>query len=135
MAFISIHYNEGKKRVKYESVYLLYKKKRETRKVFDTGDFVKDWFNCIKFCITDVIKTDSLILMSSTVDTFIMNGAPYSSAYLMFNKKKEPYLEYLPVPKSVKEQLLRKKVLEEGIELFIEKDKKYTWEQLKERCK
>jgi len=116
MAVIGINYDDGnKKKLGYESVSLSLMLNDEDI-LFNTGDFVKDWYDCIKYVIINEI--DEPIMHSSSVDHFIMDGAPYDSAHL--NTESTPILEY------------NKKI--KGIEFFVKEGTKPTWEELKLIC-
>lgn len=128
MAVISITYDEGnKKDLKYKSVNLSH---RVGREVFDTGDFVQDWYDCNKYIINNDIDAGEHISHSSSVDHFIMDGAKFTSAYLHVENKK-PILKYAgPDFDVVKDRAL----YENGIEFFVEENTTPTWEELKDRC-
>lgn len=101
----------------YESVYLYLRTGKET--LFKSGNFVKDWFNAKKKFM-EVSDNEGYLSASSTVDQFIMDGAPYESAYLVF-KDDNPELVY--------------EYDEKGWEMFVEKGTRPTWEELKKLCK
>lgn len=108
----------------YEHVYIHYYQAGEDKeKLFDTGNFVKDWFDALKWYLTGDFPEH--LANSSTVDHFIMDGAPYDSAYLKFKSDKTPYLDYAHDYFSG----------EDGIELFVPQGTQPTWEELKEMCK
>jgi hypothetical protein len=117
MAVIRIDYDDGNiNDLKYESVRISYGITSE--KTFASGNFVKDWFDCKKFFALEI--ENEFLLHSSSVDHFIMDGAPYDSVYLK-NENDNPYLT---------------RVYDgEGIELFVPKGTLPTWEELKEMCK
>jgi hypothetical protein len=77
MAFVSIKYNGINETLKYESVHLSTYDNKEL--IFNSGNFVKDWFDCIKYCCTELSES---IRHSSVVDHFFFDGAEYDSAYL-----------------------------------------------------
>ena len=131
MAFITIQYNEGnKKKLNYKSVQISYEK--SLKKTFNSGNFVKDWFDCIKFFNIEV-SDNEFLAHSSSVNHFIMDGAQYDSAYLHIVDKK-PVLKY--VDESDEHYLLTQRdVYEGGIELFVASKTQPTWEELKELCK
>ncbi len=116
MAIISINYNDGnRKKLGYNSISLsLMSQTNEI--IFNTGNFIKDWYDCIKHIIINQI--DEPVCHSSSVDHFIMDGAPYDSAYLKTDSV--PSLSYEP--------------MSNGLEFFVEKDTKPTWEELKNLC-
>lgn len=119
MAVIGINYDGDGKKIKYESVYLHYGNDKE--KKFASGNFVKDWYDCLKFCIMKLSgKDNAFFAHSSTVNHFIMDGAPYSSAYL--DTKGEPKLVY------------KFSYEEDRIEFFVSQGTKPTWEELRKLC-
>ncbi|MFA5207566.1 MAG: hypothetical protein WC428_02800 [Candidatus Paceibacterota bacterium] len=120
MAVIGINYDEGnEKDLKYESVSLHF---NNEEKLFNSGNFVKDWWDMMKFVITVACldKTDPYYIHSSSVNHFIMDGAPYDSAYLKMEGDKTSLIyEYE----------------DDLMEFFVPEDTKPTWEELKEMCK
>ncbi len=119
MAVISIHYDEPNT-LDYTSVDISFF--NNDKKKFNSGDFVKDWFDALKFFVTGDFNNEHF-MYSSSVNHFIMDGAPFESSYLRFDKPDgEPYL--------TKDYGDGK-----GMELFVEEGKDYTWLELKERCK
>jgi hypothetical protein len=132
MAVIGINYDEGnEKDLGYKSVYLHYGKDKS--KVFDSGNFIKDWWNCRKFMIQDLGDTEQHWSHSSTVDHFIMDGAPYDSAYLHMVDDKA-VLKY--VDRTDPQYLITQQhIYDGGIEFFVPEGTQPTWEELKETCK
>lgn len=123
MAVTGINYDEGnKKDLKYKSVYIHFGDKQE--KVFDSGNFVKDWFDLRKFQILE-IGNKEFFANSSTVDHFIMDGAPYDSAFLVFHEQAQEHLLYYGHERDP----------QEGIEFFVPEGTQPTWKELKEMCK
>jgi len=116
MAIISINYNESgfEPDLGYKSV--AFKPRQGEEKLFDSGDFIKDWYNCTKYIITEWDNVDEEPLMhSSSVDHFIMDGAKFDNAKLIF-KGDEPMLSYVNYL--------------EGIEFFVPENTQPTWEEL-----
>jgi hypothetical protein len=69
MALIKVIYNDGNKaNLNYKSVEIIFEK---CKKTFDTGNFVKDWFDCVNFIVENRVKHFSY---SSSVDHFITDG-------------------------------------------------------------
>lgn len=136
MAVISINYDEGnEENLGYESVEIHYGKNE--KKVFDSGEFVKDWFDMRKMVILELSKTESHFPLSSSVNHFIMDGAPYDSAYLHFTEDKA-ILKYINRKKNnldMDEMIANREIYENGIEFFVEENTTPTWEELKERFK
>ena len=132
MAYTTINYDDGnKENLGYESVEIHYGKNQ--KKFFNTGNFVKDWWDLRKFQIQKLAETESFFTHSSSVDHFIMDGAPYDSAYMhMVNDK--AVLKY--VDKSKPNYLFdQEDIYEKGIEFFVPEGTQPTWEELKEMCK
>jgi hypothetical protein len=122
MAVISVSYNEGSKNLDYKSLQLSLMDK--TKKVFNSGDFVKDWFDVWKWINTNDINEP--IMRSSSVDHFIMDGAPYDSGYLHIIDGKG----ILKYPNRVdKDWYLNSDF--DGLEVFVNKGTKPTWEEYK----
>lgn len=114
MSFTNINYEEPYA-TSYKSVDLSYRS-QDTKIVFDSGDFVKDWYDCRKHIIFS--ESDGPHGNSSSVDHFIMDGAPFDSMYLKFDENKLPHLS--------KES--------DGIEFFVKEGTTPTWLELRELC-
>jgi hypothetical protein len=86
------------------------------KKVFDSGNFVKDLFNLMKFIVTELSETEPHFVGSSSVDHFFMDGGDElaDSAYLFDGELKYP-----------------KGIFDEGIEILVPKGTKPTWSELK----
>lgn len=131
MAVISISYDEGnKKELGYKSVNLSYNNIKD-KKSFNSGDFVKDWYDCLKFLIIKNIVDDEPLIHSSSVDHFIMDGAKFDSAYL-HTKKEETVLKY--TSNTLNTIYLDYDICEDGIEFFVPEGTKPTWEEHRELC-
>lgn len=138
MAVIGITYDGGnhydddgnliENPIQYESVYLYTSKERTE---FNSGDFVKDWHSAhVKYF--DGNKNEPLS-HSSTVNHFIMDGAPYSSAYLHYVND-EYVLKY--VDRSNPNYLYsQREIYENGLELFVAENTQPTWEEYKQLIK
>ena len=130
MAVISIEYCGGnyhddddnliEEPIDYKRVSLFFSDDKEF--FFDSGDFIKDWYFAKKKFL-EFVDNEYTLVQSSSVDHFIMDGAPYESAYLVFNDNDESkvHLEY--------------EYNEKGWEMFVNKGTKPTWEELKKYCK
>lgn len=133
MATIGINYNESGKEndLGYKGVCLHYGKFEE--KVFDSGDFVKDWFECKKFIANSkILEEEVFVLQSSSVDHFFMDGAKFDFAYLHFEND-EPVLKY--IDKSDPRWFINQQnVFENGWEYFVDENTKPTWDELRIRC-
>jgi len=117
MSVTSINYEEGStvKDLGYKSVNVYYGD--GVNKNFDSGDFVKDWYDALKFTLH--LEDEFGHSHSSSVDHFIMDGAEFDSAYLGFDpKNQEPRLYY--------------NYGDGGVELFVKKETKPTWNELRE---
>lgn len=120
MAVVNIDYNDGnKKNLGYKSIDVSYNNLKSKKK-FNTGNFVKDWYDCVKFCITQIGNKEP-ISHSSSVNHFFMDGAKFDSAYLVVTKEKTS-LSY------------DAKMHGENIELFVEENTTPTWEELRKIC-
>lgn len=126
MAIFSITYNEGGNPIDYKSVEVYYSYSNKL-KSFNTGDFVKDWYNAIKYYIKNL--NEEHFICSSTIDHFFMDGADYDSAFLHIENDL-PILKY--IDKNDKEWYNSQVV--EGIELFVKAGTRPTWEELKDYC-
>ena len=119
MAVIGINYIEGKPET-YESVYIHL---NEGEKIFNSGDFIKDWFQCNNVLVQLSWSGKEISFSnSSTVDHFIMDGAKFDSAYLKIDSDLW-YLDYKYDANSP------------GFEFFVKRGTKPTWEELKKHCK
>jgi hypothetical protein len=115
MSFTTINYNEGTRDLKYKSVEVHYGKNLKEKIFFKSGDFVKDWYDRVKFIIMQ-INDEEYHTCSSSVNHFIMDGA-YETAWL-----KGASLVYEDFEEH------------DGIELFVPEGTKPTWEELREMC-
>lgn len=129
-AVISIEYDEGnKKNLGYKYVSISYDNEK---KEFASGNFVVDWYNAKKFFVNDLSDKVTYMCHSSSVDHFIMDGAPYDSAYLNFVDGK-PVLKYLD--RTDEYWFLDRENITKGMEIFVPENTKPTWEELKEIVK
>jgi len=103
----------------YEAIELSFGDNKKER--FDSRDFVKDWYEMMKYISQSGINEKESISFSSSVDHFIMDGDKYDSAYLYIIENK-PILQYSD-----------EKI--EGLEFFVHKGTKPTWDELKEYSK
>lgn len=121
MAVVGINYEEGsrKKDLGYKSVRIAYDNVNKV-KIFDSGDFVKDWYRCNEFIAKNLVDSEPFFANSSSVDHFIMDGANFDSMYLTIKDDKPLlYTEYDG----------------NGQEIFVNKGKTPTWEEYKKYCK
>ena len=105
----------------YESVDIYHDNKTT---IYNSGNFVKDWFDCLKFVLMGGIGEYPILSNSSSVDHFIMDGASklYDSGYLIVNEE-GVRIEY------------DTKYHDKGFEVFVAKGTTPTWEELKQLCK
>jgi len=129
MAMISIEYCGGnypdeddnlvEAPIDYRSVILYLSSNEEF--IFESGYFPKDWYQAKKKFL-EVADEELYFLHSSSVDHFIMDGAPFDSVWVVFDDDEgNAHLEYTDIGK--------------GWELFVDKGTQPTWEELKKLCK
>jgi hypothetical protein len=114
--------------LKYKSVYIHY---RGGEKIFDSGNFIKDWFDAKKFYSQELIDKEPHLSGSSTCDHFLMDGAEFNSAYLHMDDDK-PVLKYVDRSNDL---FIQRQVWDGGWEFFVKEGTQPTWEELKEMCK
>jgi len=132
MAYTTINYDDGNtENLGYESVELHYGK--DQKKFFKTGNFLKDWWDLRKFQIQELMDSEPFFTHSSSVDHFIMDGAPYDSAYLHTTDEGKPILKY--VNRSDPNYHFSQTEIYEGLEFFVPEGTQPTFEELKEICK
>ena len=130
MAFIRINYDDGnRENLSYESVEIHYG--NDLKKCFASKNFIKDWWDMRKFMILE-LSDEIYFTKSSSVDHFIMDGAPYDSAFLHIvdGKSVLKYIDY-----AEDNYLYSQQDIYEGIEFFVPQGTQPTWEELKEICK
>lgn len=122
MSVISIRYNGYKETIKYIHLSC-------DDDIYNSGNFVVDWFNVI----TDYIVNNkySYITVSSSLDHFIMDDAPFHSAYLykMNNKWELIYID------EIEDLLEQDIIIRKGIEFFVPENNRMSWEELKTYCR
>ncbi len=111
---ISIEYEDGNPQVGEQSVSIFGSLTGD--KVFDTGDFVKDWYNAMEFALKNLKKLESLSF-SSSVYHFVSDGALYEEKYLSVTGEKP--------------ELIDTQKKEGDILMFIPKGRSMTWKELK----
>jgi len=123
MAVIGISYDEGNKiDLGYKSVEILYNDLKD-KKTFSTGNFIKDWYDMRKFIIQFLLDSEPFFSYSSSVDYFIIDGAPYDSIYLKTDDNGNPYLTNICDHN------------DDDIEFFVPEGTRPSFEELKEMCK
>lgn len=115
MAFISVKYRGKNTSLVYEGVVLTTRKDKEF--LFNSGNFVKDWYEA-KGKYIELASDELYLTQLSAVDHFIMDGANFDSAWLVWEGDAEN-------PKLVYE------FTEQGWEMFVPKGTQPTWEELK----
>lgn len=117
---ISIDYAYFDEKVHYEKIVLTFNNLND-KKEFSSGNFVKDWYDCMKYYFQEISDKDedSMLCCSSSVYDFLCDGAPFDSLYLHFSKDGSPVLKHDS---------------EDGFEFFVEAGTKPTWEELRELC-
>lgn len=140
MAFITINYDGGntydddgnviENDIIYESVEL---HAGEEKFIFNSGNFPKDWYEAKKKYNLEIQDKEPYLSASSSVDHFIMDGAPYDSAYLHFVNDL-PVFKYVDdtEPNYLNNQAY---IFQEGWEFFVVEGTKPTWEEFKELVK
>lgn len=121
MAVVSINYQEGNPE-NYKSVEVSYNHVTE-RAFFASGNFIVDWYNMNKWLANEIdgeLRNEHAFSNSSSVDHFVMDGAPVESRYLKIDEDGNPYL--------TKEYDWH----DTGTEIFIPAGQDWTWEQLKQ---
>lgn len=109
---ISIKYNEPNVN-EYKGVQI-------GDKDFNSGDFVKDWYDMRKYLIHLTDDEWEPIMCSSSVDHFFMDGAEFDSAYLKeINDVWDLSYEHD----------------DSCVEFFVPKGEKWTWKELRKYCK
>lgn len=124
MAVYGVNYDEGSKLLGYKSVYIYFG--NDQKRVFDSGNFIKDWFDMMKFIIEELNETESYFVGSSSVDHFFMDGA--DELY------DEVYLVEISVDGETKNELTN--VYDgDAIKFYVPTGTQPTWVELKEICK
>lgn len=129
MAFITVEYCGGnyhddndnlvEEPIVYKQVSLYLSNDEEF--FFNSGDFVKDWYFAKKKFL-EFADSEYDLVHSSSLDHFIMDGAPYDSAYLVYDENTDgAHLEY--------------DYNEKAWEMFVNQGTRPTWEELKKYCK
>ena len=95
MAVIGINYCGGNYRdendnlvedpINYKSVRMSLSSSKEV--LFESGNFIKDWYDAIKLFLS-INEYEGFLMHSSSVDDFLMAGAPYEKAYLVIIDEK-----------------------------------------------
>lgn len=138
MAVIGINYDGGNEyddddnvisnNMVYNSVYL-YTSKKEY--VFNSGDFVKDWFNAKKKYM-ELMKEEPFLSQSSSCNHFQGDGGAFDSAYLHAIDGK-PVLKYVNRDSELW-FIEQRDIYENGWEFFVKENEQPTWEELKKYC-
>ena len=125
MSVIRINYTGYKETLKYLNVEC-------DDVIYNSGDFVVDWFNLY----TDYIVNNkfSYLSGSSSIDHFIMDGAPFDVAYLYRIDKVNDTWELMYINDDM-DLLLQNDIINKGIEFFVPENNHMTWQELKLYCK
>lgn len=113
----------------YESVSL---RTRDGNLIFNSGNFVKDWFDAKKKYM-EIMDDEPFLSASSTCNHFQWDGGKYDSAYLHVVDG-VCVLKYMDDTKDFLDDDQRD-IFENGWEFFVDEGTKPTWEELKEICK
>lgn len=111
----------------YESVSLFIKGNKTL--IFNSSNFVKDWFDAKKKYV-EIMHDEPFLSASSTCNHFQWDGGKFDSAYL-HTIDDVPVLKYMDDSKLIDEQT----DVYNGWEFFVDEGTKPTWEELKEICK
>jgi hypothetical protein len=125
MSVISVKYNGYKKKLKYIHLSC-------DDNIYNSGDFVVDWFNVMHDYIVN--NKYPYISTSSSIDHFIMDGAPFDGTYLYQVDKVNEKWELIYID-DVKDLLEQNEIVRKGIEFFVPEDNHMNWEELKLYCK
>jgi len=117
MAVISINCEEfTQKNIESVEVYLGHQKFGD-KKIFDSGNIVKDWARAMKYIITEMPQDEFPVVFSSSVDHFLVDGDEYEMQYLNIVEGKY--------------QLTQKKG-KYGFGHIVRTGSKLSWDELKE---
>jgi hypothetical protein len=143
MAFISMKYDGGNtydeisgevisNNFVYESVTLSAK---EEKFIFNSGNFVKDWFDAKKKYMNELQDTEPYLTASSDINHIQSDsGDKFDSGYLHIINDK-PVLLYVDTEAPNYDWMKESWKYEKGWEFFVPSGTKPTWEELKEMCK
>ena len=99
---------------------------------FESGNFVKDWYDAKKKYM-EIMDVEPFLSGSSTCDHFQGDGGKFDSGYLHVVDGK-PALKY--IDNSDPNYLFtQQEIYEDGWEFFVPEGTQPTWEELKELCK
>jgi hypothetical protein len=117
----------------YNGVYLSTQHDNFT---FNSGNFIVDWYNLNKKFYNELVDSEGFLSFSSSVNHFIMDGAPYDSAYLHFENDLA-VLKYLDEnwATGLGNMVKAREIYEGGSELFVMEGWKPTFEELKQYVK
>lgn len=107
----------------YKTVYL---HTQEGKFVFDTGDFIFDWYEANKKFYQEIYEKEAILSYSSSVDHFIFDGAPYGSAYFHVEDG-ENILKY--VDYTDKDWVFTQQHIINGMELFVDENTQPTFNE------
>jgi len=119
MSVRGITYNDGGNPIDYKEVTISTRETGDHK--WNSGDFVRDWYFSTKFILMGGLNGEHGC-HSSSVDHFVMDGAPYDSLYLVFGEDDKPSLTNQYDWDG------------DNIELFVPEGTQPTWEELREMC-
>ena len=123
MAVVNINYEDGNTST-YKGVEFHFSVNDEV-KVFNSGDFVKDWYDCNKFIVFELDRIDEYhIVCSSSLDHFLQDGDDYDPVYLIEQEDKTWELFSL-------DYVNENNIYDGYIEYFVPKGVMMTWEEMK----
>jgi hypothetical protein len=114
-----INYDEGSKEIDlgYRSISLHIEDKPDI--ILNSGNFCQDWYSATKVLLTAYEDENAIVMNSSTVDNFFIDGANFDRCYLHDNLDGELVLTYGDYF--------------EGVELYVPKGERLTFAELKDR--
>lgn len=126
--FITIEYDDGNQST-YQAVKLTYGENHKEVQLFNSGNFVKDWYQARKF-IQDNLNGAGC---SSSVDHFIMDGEEYKELGLYWDTKNEKWMldGELDDMDIIKQSL---KLINNGY-VFIPSNETWSYEEYIKYCK
>lgn len=119
MSVVHINYEGCNETLKYQNVTC-------DEVVYESGDFIKDWYDLMK----DYLKESKYehIVCSSSVDHFFFDGANYDSAYLTLEDGIWNF-KYIDIENmTILEQHL---IVDSGVEYFVPNGTRMTWNEFK----
>ena len=116
MAVISVNYNEGGD-LKYLETSIYHNGESID---YDSGDFVKDWYDALKFILCGGLYEEYHIAFSPSVLNFISDTGLYDTLYLRSIDSEGNSWELIDTYDEL------------AFQFFVPKGKRYTWKQFKQ---